>query len=119
MLLGSMCGRYQPLLGHSWDTFERFGLASVSLSLEETSMATIEQRTTREGQTVYRVKVRRKGTPLQTATLARFPSRFNHAEFVTNYSIVGSVPDICGKKVLLTVTLSVQFLTSTAWFYQE
>ena len=70
MLLGSMCGRYQPLLGHSWDTFERFGLASVSLSMEETSMATIEQRTTRDGQTVYRVKVRRKGTPLQTATFS-------------------------------------------------
>jgi integrase len=34
-------------------------------------MATIEQRTTRDGQTVYRVKVRRKGAPLQTATFSK------------------------------------------------
>ena len=34
-------------------------------------MATIEQRTTRDGTTVYRVKVRRKGTSPQTATFHR------------------------------------------------
>jgi integrase len=34
-------------------------------------MATIEQRTGRDGQQVYRVKVRRKGAPLLTATFPR------------------------------------------------
>jgi len=59
------------LLGHFWDTFERFGLASVALIMGDTCMATIEQRTTQDGQTVYRVKVRRKGAPLQTATFSK------------------------------------------------
>ena len=34
-------------------------------------MATIEQRTGQDGAIVYRVKVRRKGYPTQTATFAR------------------------------------------------
>jgi hypothetical protein len=34
-------------------------------------MATIERRTGKDGQTVYRVKVRRKGAPLQTATFPK------------------------------------------------
>ena len=34
-------------------------------------MATIEQRTTQDGKIVYRVKVRRKGASLQTATFNR------------------------------------------------
>lgn len=34
-------------------------------------MATIEQRTTDAGKTVYRVKIRIKGTPPQTATFTR------------------------------------------------
>src|SRR5215510_11062911 len=68
MLLGSMCGKSNP----SWDTpGTLFGLASVSLSTGETRMATIEQRTIQDGQIVYRVKVRRKGAPLQTATFSK------------------------------------------------
>ena len=34
-------------------------------------MATIERRTSKEGHIVYRVKVRRRGTPLQTATFSK------------------------------------------------
>jgi len=34
-------------------------------------MATIERRTDKDGQLVYRVKVRRRGTPLQTATFTK------------------------------------------------
>ena len=34
-------------------------------------MATIEQRTNQDGKPVYRVKVRRKGTPSLTATFLR------------------------------------------------
>jgi hypothetical protein len=34
-------------------------------------MATIEQRTTKDGYPVYRVQVRRHGTPPQTATFAK------------------------------------------------
>src|SRR5262245_19741426 len=62
----------KALLGHSRDTLwalrSRQYLPSPG---GETRMATIEQRTTRDGQTVYRVKVRRKGAPLQTATFSK------------------------------------------------
>jgi len=34
-------------------------------------MATIERRTDKDGQLVYRVKVRRRGTLLQTATFTK------------------------------------------------
>jgi len=34
-------------------------------------MATIERRTSKEGHLVYRVKVRRRGAPLQTATFSK------------------------------------------------
>ena len=71
MLLGSMRRGIKALLGHSWDTFERFGLASVSLSMGETRMATIERRTGKDGHLVYRVRVRRRGCPPQTATFPK------------------------------------------------
>jgi hypothetical protein len=40
-------------------------------------MAPFEKRTTYDGKTVYRVKVRRKGTPLQAATFARLSDAKN------------------------------------------
>src|SRR6266446_6514150 len=57
-----------------WDTpgtLQRSRLASVSLITGDTIMATIERRTSKEGYLVYRVKVRRRGAPRQTATFSK------------------------------------------------
>src|SRR5438445_6345781 len=75
IMVGSFLIRARTLAYvQSWDTpgtFQRSHLASVSLHQGGTSMATIERRTTQDGQLVYRVKVRRKGHLPQTATFSK------------------------------------------------
>src|SRR5262249_34880026 len=61
---------------------------SVSLPCREIrSMATIEQRTGKDGQLVYRVKVRRKGQLPQTATFAKLAEAKKWAQ-VTEGAVV-------------------------------
>jgi hypothetical protein len=50
-------------------------------------MSTIEERTTKDGKTVYRVKVRRKGSMTQTATFARLTDARKWAQ-VTEVAIL-------------------------------
>ena len=50
-------------------------------------MATIEERTTKDGKTVYRVKVRRKGSQTPTATFARLTDARKWAQ-VTEVAIL-------------------------------
>src|SRR5215470_15322081 len=55
-------------VGQWWDTTYRECLFSRE---EGDTMATFEKRTAHDGTITYRVKVRRKGCPLQTATFAK------------------------------------------------
>jgi hypothetical protein len=50
-------------------------------------MPTIEPRKTKEGQTVYRVKIRRKGSPTQTATFTRLTDARKWAQ-VTEAAVI-------------------------------
>ena len=52
-------------------------------------MATIEQRTGKDGQPVYRVKVRRKGQPAQTATFLKLAEARKWAQVTEGAVLAG------------------------------
>ena len=52
-------------------------------------MATIERRTGKDGQLVYRVKVRRRGSPPQTATFTRLSDARKWAQVTEGAAIEG------------------------------
>jgi hypothetical protein len=58
-------------------------------------MPTIEERTTKDGKTVYRVKVRRQGYPTQSATFTRLTDARKWAQ-ITETAILGFQPQTAG-----------------------
>src|SRR5262245_24917587 len=76
-------------LGHSWDTFTRPHLPRVSPIMGETSLATIERRSSKDGQLVYRVKVRRRGAPPQNATFTKLSDARKWAQVIEGAAIEG------------------------------